>query len=189
MSDLLTITGAAAALRAREVSASELIERSIAASDAVDEKLGSFLSRFQSGARAAAKEVDARLAAGEDVGPLAGIPLGIKDIITTVEGPTTAQSLVHDPSVTTGDAVVVQRLRAAGGVIMGKMTTMEFAVGLPDPDKPFPIPCNPWIPRTGPEDRVPARPARLLRARCSARSALIPAEAFASRPHSAGSRV
>ena len=146
MSDLLTITGAAAALRAGDVSATELIERSIAASDAVDDKLGAFLSRFQSQARTAAKEIDARLAAGEGVGPLAGIPLGIKDIITTIEGPTTAQSLVHDPSSTTGDAVVVQRLRAADGVIMGKMTTMEFAVGLPDSDKPFPIPCNPWNP-------------------------------------------
>ena len=146
MSELLTITAAAAALRAGEVSATELIERSITATDVMDEKLGSFLSRFQSEARAAAKDVDVRLAAGEDVGPLAGIPLGIKDIITTAEGPTTAQSLVHDPSATTGDAVVVQRLRAAGGMIMGKLTTMEFAVGLPDAAKPFPIPRNPWNP-------------------------------------------
>jgi aspartyl-tRNA(Asn)/glutamyl-tRNA(Gln) amidotransferase subunit A len=144
MSDLTTISGAAAALRAGEVSATELVERSIAASDAMDEKLGLFLARFQSEAQTAAKEIDSRLAAGEEVGPLAGIPLGIKDIITTTEGPTTAQSLVHDPWAITGDAVVVQRLRAAGGVIMGKLTTMEFAVGLPDADKPFPIPRNPW---------------------------------------------
>lgn len=144
MSDPMTIADAAAALRAREVSATELVERSIVASDAVDSKLGSFLIRFQGEALAAAKEVDAKLAAGEEVGPLAGIPLGIKDIISTVEGPTTAQSLVHDPKAMTGDAVVVQRLRAAGGVIMGKLTTMEFAVGLPDLDKPFPIPRNPW---------------------------------------------
>ena len=146
MSELRTITAAAAALRAGEVSATELVGRSIAASDAVDEKLGAFLSRFQNESLAAAKVIDAQLAAGEDIGPLAGIPLGIKDIITTVEGPTTAQSLVHDPSATTGDVVVVQRLRAAGAVIMGKLTTMEFAVGLPDPDKPFPIPSNPWNP-------------------------------------------
>ncbi|MCP4225280.1 MAG: amidase, partial [Actinomycetia bacterium] len=67
------------------------------------------------------------------------------DIIATDEGPTTAQSLVLDPSWgDQGDAVVVSRLRAAGAIIMGKTTTMEFAIGRPDFSKPFPIPRCPW---------------------------------------------
>ena len=61
------------------------------------------------------------------------------------EGPTTAQSLVLDPAWGAGkDAPVVARLKAAGAVITGKTTTMEFACGMPDTTKPFPVPRNPW---------------------------------------------
>ncbi len=61
---------------------------------------------------------------------------------------TTAQSLVLDPawSAAAGTAPVAARLRAAGAVVMGKVTTMEFATGLPDPGKPFPVPRNAWDP-------------------------------------------
>jgi aspartyl-tRNA(Asn)/glutamyl-tRNA(Gln) amidotransferase subunit A len=77
--------------------------------------------------------------------------VAVKDIITTEEGPTTAQSVVHDRSWGGGrDAPVVARLREAGAVVMGKTSTMEFAIGLPDPSKPFPIPRNPWDPATWP---------------------------------------
>ncbi|MEZ5265287.1 MAG: amidase family protein [Acidimicrobiales bacterium] len=80
-----------------------------------------------------------------DRGPLHGIPVGIKDIIATDEGPTTCQSLVLPPDWgEQGDGPVLRRLREAGAVIMGKLTTMEFAVGRPDRSKPFPLPCNPW---------------------------------------------
>jgi aspartyl-tRNA(Asn)/glutamyl-tRNA(Gln) amidotransferase subunit A len=145
MTEYLTITGAAAALRAGEVTSVELVERAIAVSDAVDEQVGSFLKRFDDLALAQAAKADAALSAGEEVGPLHGIPLGIKDIIQTSEAPATAQSLILDPAWSTGeDAVVVSRLRDAGGIVMGKLTTMEFAIGMPDPSKPFPIPKNPW---------------------------------------------
>lgn len=144
MTEYLTITDAAAALRSGEVTSVELVDRAGTVSDALDEKLGMFLKRFQDTALAAATEVDKRLAAGEAVGPLAGIPLGIKDIIMTTEAPATAQSLVLDPAWSEGDAVVVQRLRAAGGIVTGKLTTCEFAIGMPDEAKPFPIPRNPW---------------------------------------------
>ncbi|MDX6241439.1 MAG: amidase [Kribbellaceae bacterium] len=142
-----TISAALASLRAGEVTATGLLDEAIAVADQHDEQLGIYLARFDGPARVAAAAADEIYAAGDEAGPLLGIPLGIKDIITTVEGPTTAQSLVHDP--TWGDqqdAPVVSRLRAAGGVITGKTTTMEFATGLPDPSKPFPIPRNPWNP-------------------------------------------
>jgi aspartyl-tRNA(Asn)/glutamyl-tRNA(Gln) amidotransferase subunit A len=71
--------------------------------------------------------------------------LGVKDILAMAEGPTTAQSLILDRSWGAGkDAPTVARVKAAGAVITGKTTTMEFACGIPDATKPFPIPRNPW---------------------------------------------
>jgi aspartyl-tRNA(Asn)/glutamyl-tRNA(Gln) amidotransferase subunit A len=141
-----TISEAQQALRDGTVTATDLLQRSIDAADAHDEALGIYIERYDDTAMAAAAAIDTALAAGDDPGPLAGIPLGIKDIISTVEGVTTAQSLVLDREwgTTIGDAVVVHRLRAAGAVITGKLTTMEFATGVPDASKPFPIPRNPW---------------------------------------------
>src|SRR6201996_337066 len=146
MTEYLTITDAAAALRSGQVSSVELVSEAIAVADAADETLGVFLNRFVDQSLAAAKEADAKQAAGEELGPLHGIPLGIKDIITTSEGVSTAQSLILDPAWSHGDAEVVTRLRDAGGIIAGKLTTMEFAIGMPDFSKPFPIPRNPWNP-------------------------------------------
>ncbi|MGV9747259.1 amidase [Rhodococcus zopfii] len=146
MTTYRTIAGSAAQLRSGEITAVELVEESIANADRTDMEIGVYLRRFDDEARAAAEKTDAALKAGNDPGPLAGIPLGVKDIIATEGAPTTAQSLVLDAewSAALGDAPVVARLRAAGGVITGKTTTMEFATGVPDPEKPFPIPVNPW---------------------------------------------
>ncbi|MER5268923.1 amidase [Actinosynnema sp. NPDC002837] len=141
----LTLTDAAAALRSGEVTSLELTEAAIAAAERADDALGVFLSRFDDEARRAARRADDELAAGTDRGPLHGIPMGIKDIMPTVEGPTTSQSLVFDRDWGDGhEGPVIARLRAAGAVISGKTTTMEFALGLPDQDKPFPLPRNPW---------------------------------------------
>ncbi|MFX0579346.1 amidase [Nocardia nepalensis] len=141
-----TIVEAAAGLRRGQVSAARLVENALAAADAHDETFGVFLARFQEQARARAAEVDRKIAAGERLAPLDGIPLGVKDIFAHSAGPTTAQSLVLDPAwgKSVGDAAVVRRLEQAGGIVVGKTTTMEFAIGVPDPEKPFPIPRNPW---------------------------------------------
>ena len=145
MSDIPdTLAEAAAALRAGTVSSVELTLASIARADRFDEQLGTYLCRADDAALQAAKQADAELEAGHDRGPLHGIPVGVKDIVATVDLPTTAQSLVLDPRWgERDDAVVVARLRAAGAVITGKTTTMEFAIGLPDPTKPFPDPSQP----------------------------------------------
>jgi aspartyl-tRNA(Asn)/glutamyl-tRNA(Gln) amidotransferase subunit A len=141
----LSIAEAAAALRTGRLSSAELTDAVLRQADRHDAATGVFLSRFDETARAAAAAADAELATGVDRGPLHGIPLGVKDIVATREGPTTAQSLVMDPAWFAGrDAVSVERLRTAGAVIVGKTTLMEHAVGWPDPDKPFPIPRNPW---------------------------------------------
>ncbi|HET6509985.1 MAG TPA: amidase [Baekduia sp.] len=141
----LTLLDAARALREGSVTSVQLTRAALARADALDERLGVYLERFDAEALASARRADAERADGVDRGPLHGIPVGVKDILAAAEGATTAQSLVHDPAWGSGkDATVVARLRAAGAVIAGKTTTMEFAIGAPDPAKPFPVPHNPW---------------------------------------------
>ncbi len=146
MSRYSTISDAAAALRAGETTSFALASDAIEVADTYDEAVGTFIVRYTEQALMAAEAADTAFASGIDKGFLQGIPLGIKDIITTKEGPSTAQSLVLDPQwgLDLGDAVVVSRLREAGALIMGKLTTSEFAIGVPDFDRPFPIPRNPW---------------------------------------------
>ncbi|KQX19717.1 MULTISPECIES: amidase [unclassified Sphingomonas] len=147
MGGAITITGAARALRDGSTTSVALTRRALAQADALDARLGVYLTRFDEYALGRAEAADRDLAAGIDRGPMHGIPIGIKDIVAMAEGPTTAQSLVLDPEWGAGrDAIVVERLKAAGAVITGKLTTMEFACGIPDHDKPFPIPRNPWNP-------------------------------------------
>ena len=152
MTDIpLTITEAAEGLRAKRYSAVELTQAMLARADALDASLGVYITRMDETALAAAAQADADFAAGIDRGPLQGIPLGIKDIIATKDAPTTAQSLILDRKWGEGiDAPVVARLREAGAVITGKTSTMEFAIGMPDASKPFPVPRNPWDPSTWP---------------------------------------
>ncbi|MEV4420927.1 amidase [Patulibacter sp. NPDC049589] len=150
MTDLpLTLTDAAAQLRDGTITSVELLRGMSARADEHDQALGVYLARFDDEALASAERADAELSAGLDRGPLHGVPIGVKDILAMSEGPTTAQSLVLDPAWGAGkDAPVVSRLRAAGAVLTGKLSTMEFACGAPDPEKPFPLPRNPWDPAT-----------------------------------------
>ncbi|MGE0732556.1 MAG: amidase [Acidimicrobiia bacterium] len=146
-----TITEAAALLRSGALTSAALTEACFAVADRLDGELGTYISRYDETALAAAALADEELAAGIDKGSLHGIPIGIKDIIACREGRTTGQSLVFDPAWWAGeDAPVVERLRAAGAVITGKLTTMEYACGLPDPSKGYPTPRNPWDTTTWP---------------------------------------
>jgi len=148
---LATLTDAAAALRAGTVTSVELTAVATRRADNYDQELGAYLLRFDDYAMERAEQADRELAAGIDRGPLHGIPFGVKDIIAMAEGPTTAQSLILDPAWGAGrDATVVSRVKAAGAVITGKTSTMEFAIGMPDPTKPFPAPRNPWDADTWP---------------------------------------
>ena len=148
MTDIpLTIQDAATALRSGSITSVQLTEASIERANRLDKELGVYIARTDETALEAAANADANFAAGIDRGPLQGIPLAIKDIISTEDAPTTAQSLVLDPNWgDQGDAPVTARMRAAGAVLTGKTSTMEFANGLPDTEKPFPIPRNPWNP-------------------------------------------
>jgi aspartyl-tRNA(Asn)/glutamyl-tRNA(Gln) amidotransferase subunit A len=141
----LTIKDAAAALRDGTVTSVELTSTYLKRIAETQETLGAFVTTCDDTALEAAAAADRMFEAGVDSGPLAGIPLAVKDIIATKDAPTTANSRVLDPDWGKGvDAPVVARLRAAGSVILGKSTTSEFACGMPDADKGFPIPRNPW---------------------------------------------
>ncbi|MFG1797545.1 amidase [Nocardia sp. NPDC049149] len=144
---MYSIADAARALRAGETTSAALIESAIALADRHDADLGVYLTRFDEAARRQARQADDERARGLDRGILHGIPIAVKDNIAAADGPTTAQSLVHDRAWGMGlDAPVVARMKAAGAIITGKTTTMEFGCGVPDSGKPFPLPRNPWEP-------------------------------------------
>ncbi|MEW1861928.1 amidase [Streptomyces sp. NPDC088194] len=147
----VTLTDAARALREGTVTSTALTRAALAAADRLDAATGTYLHRLDAYALATAERADRELADGLDRGPLHGIPFGVKDILAMAEGPTTAQSLILDRRWGADkDAPVVARLKAAGAVITGKTSTMEFACGMPDTDKPFPVPRNPWDTATWP---------------------------------------
>jgi aspartyl-tRNA(Asn)/glutamyl-tRNA(Gln) amidotransferase subunit A len=140
-----TVAEAAALLRSGELTSVELTTAVLARADILDPLIGTYVTRLDTSALASAEQADADFSNGVDRGPFQGIPIGIKDILATAAGPTTANSLVLDREWGAGkDAPVVARLKAAGAVITGKTTTSEFACGSPDPSKPFAVPRNPW---------------------------------------------
>jgi aspartyl-tRNA(Asn)/glutamyl-tRNA(Gln) amidotransferase subunit A len=141
----LTIVAAARGLRDRMFSAVELLAEVTRRADRLDGTLNVYATRFDEAAQRAAADADRDLAAGVDRGPLHGIPIGVKDIIFTREGPTLGGTDVVNPAWRVlVDASAVSRLRDAGAVITGKTTTAELAVGTPETDRLDRESRNPW---------------------------------------------
>jgi aspartyl-tRNA(Asn)/glutamyl-tRNA(Gln) amidotransferase subunit A len=141
----LTIAEAAEWLRSGRITSVALTAAQLARIHATQDTLAAFITVLDEPALAAARAADADFADGVDRGPLQGVPLGVKDIIATRDAPTTANSRVLDPAWgNRPDATVVQRLRAAGAIVIGKLGLHEFALGWPDPETGFRIPKNPW---------------------------------------------
>lgn len=109
-----------------------------------DDGLGAVVGRCDEAALAAAQRADRERALGIDRGALHGIPIGLKDVLATVDAPTTGQSLAMLPGYQDYDSAAAGRLRTAGAVIVAKASCSEFACGTPDPEKPFAPPRNPW---------------------------------------------
>ncbi|GAB2454988.1 amidase [Jatrophihabitans fulvus] len=135
-----------AALAAGRVTSVELVRRALQRADAVAD-LQLFARRFDDTALAAAAALDARRRAGHEVGPLGGVPLAVKDLIATADGPTAAGSRACTWTHR-GDAGAVARLRAAGAIVLGKTATSEYGMGPADPvrDPDLPAPRNPADP-------------------------------------------
>ncbi|MCK9496654.1 MAG: amidase family protein, partial [Dehalococcoidia bacterium] len=141
----LTIKEAAAALRSGTLTSVQITSTMLDRIRTLNPTLGAFITVTEETAMAEAAAADAAFAAGTDLGPMQGIPYAAKDIIATKDAPTTANGVILDPAWGEGyDAVVIERLRAAGAVLMGKLVLNEFAIGMPDATKPFPMPQNPW---------------------------------------------
>jgi aspartyl-tRNA(Asn)/glutamyl-tRNA(Gln) amidotransferase subunit A len=146
----LTAAEASRAFAARRLSPVELTEALLARIARLDPKVNAFIRLDAEAARAAARAAEAEIAAGRIRGPLHGVPVGIKDIIDVAGLPTTGHSKILVDNIASADAVVVSRLRQAGAIVLGKLSTHEFAIGGPSFDLPFPPARNPWNPEHHP---------------------------------------
>jgi len=139
-----TLAELAAAVRSGASSAVALAREALRRIEALDGQLHAFCTLDAAGALEAAEAIDRRIARGETVGPLAGVPLAVKDLICTAGLRTTFGSRLYERHVPQEDDVVVERLRAAGAVVIGKTNTSEFGYGAFGHNPLFPTTRNPW---------------------------------------------
>ena len=141
----LSLTEAAALIRTGDLSAVDYTQGLLDHIAAHDGQFNSFLRVLSDSALREAEAADNAVKAGETLGPLHGVPFGLKDIVDVAGLPTTAHSqvLAQQPPKAE-DATVTKQLRAAGGVLIGKTATHEFAIGGPSFDLPWPPARNPW---------------------------------------------
>ena len=146
MDELITITAAdlSAAMAAGEVSAAEVTTAHLDRIAAVDDRVKAFLHVAGDDALAQAREVDARRKAGEPLGPLAGVPVAVKDLFTTVGMPTTCGSKILQGWRPPYESTITRRLRDAGAVLIGKTNMDEFAMGSSTENSGFGPSHNPW---------------------------------------------
>ncbi|MEQ9121581.1 MAG: amidase family protein, partial [Alphaproteobacteria bacterium] len=134
----LTIAEAADLIESRKLSPVELTEALIARREAIDPQLDSFILPTPELALEQARAAEAEIASGTYRGPMHGVPFGLKDIYCTAGIATTGHSRVSADFVPAEDATTVARLYEAGGVLLGKLATHEFAHGGPSFDLPWP---------------------------------------------------
>ena len=131
------------ALRA-DAGAEAMVAASLARIAAVEPALNAFISVRGDLALAEAREIDARRARGDDLGPLAGLPVAVKDNIDVTGTPATAGSLIRADYIPEADAEVVRRLRGAGAVVVGKTALHELAYGVTSINHHYGPVRNPW---------------------------------------------
>ena len=127
-----------------EVAAVEVATAHLERIDAVDSQLHAFLHVDADGALDAARAVDKKRANGEQLGPLAGVPLAMKDVVVTKDVPTTAGSKILEGWRPPYDATVSARIKAAGIVMLGKTNMDEFAMGSSTENSAYGPTRNPW---------------------------------------------
>jgi amidase len=130
-------------IRSRELSATELLEATLARIDAVNPPVNAIVTLAAEQARATAADLDARAAHGEFAGPLHGLPIAIKDLAETAGIRTTFGSPVYASYVPDFDAPHVALLKQAGAVVMGKTNTPEFGAGAQTFNPVFGLTRNP----------------------------------------------
>jgi aspartyl-tRNA(Asn)/glutamyl-tRNA(Gln) amidotransferase subunit A len=145
-----TIAAVARALRERTSTAHAITERCLERIAERDTSINAFITVLAEQARQQAHEADREMAAGTWRGPLHGVPVSLKDIIDVRGIPTTAASRVRADHVASRDATVVQRLRDAGAIIIGKTNLHEFAFGTTNEDSAFGAVRHPLDPSRSP---------------------------------------
>src|SRR5579864_3434431 len=146
----MTILEAAHALRERTVSSVELTEAALKSARELNPKFNAFISLMEDSARAQAKAADADLSKGTDRGPLHGVPIAVKDVFETRGVRTTCGSAIFKDNVPTRDDAVVEKLAAAGAVLIGKTGLHELAYGITSNNPHFGTIRNPRDP-----ERIP----------------------------------
>ena len=142
----LDATSAIALLEAGELSAVELLESCLARADAADGAVNALVVRDDDAARVTARQIDSARARGESLGPLAGLPVAIKDIQATAGLTTTYGAVPFASNVPDADDGIVARVREAGAVIVGKTNTPELSIGANTVNRLFGATGNPFDP-------------------------------------------
>lgn len=140
----LTLAEAAARVRSRSVTPTQLVQACLSRIATYNPKINAFITVLRAQALAQAGELEREAAQGKWRGPLHGVPIGLKDNIDTAGIRTTAASAVYDDRVPNEDATVVDRLRAAGAIFIGKLNLHEFAFGGTSATSYFGPVRNPW---------------------------------------------
>jgi aspartyl-tRNA(Asn)/glutamyl-tRNA(Gln) amidotransferase subunit A len=140
----LTIDSTRAAIAEKRLTATSLVENFFQKIKSVDREVHSYLTLCEDRALAQAERIDRMASAGEPLPPLAGVPVGIKDVMVTKDVRTTAGSKVLENFIPPYDCTAVARLEAAGAIMLGKMNCDEFAMGSSNENSAFSPVCNPW---------------------------------------------
>ncbi|GAB5471623.1 MAG: amidase family protein [Rhodospirillales bacterium] len=140
----LTATALLRGYRDGSLSVRSVVAASLARIEQVNPRLNCFCDLYPEESLAAAEAADARLAAGEPLAPLFGVPIAIKDLTPIAGKRTTSGSVVFADHIAERDAVIVERLKAAGAILIGKTTTPEFAYSGFTQSPLFGITRNPW---------------------------------------------
>src|SRR6185437_7459020 len=137
-------------VREKQLSPVEIVEAHLARMAALEPQLHAFCTPTPELARRRAKEIEREIVAGKPAGPLAGVPVGIKDLVCTKGIPTVSGSVAYKDFVGDEDDVVVERLIAAGAIIMGKTNVPEFGYSGVGHNPVFETTRNPWNPEMTP---------------------------------------
>ena len=140
----LGLAEAAELIRTKKLSPVEYVTALVARIERYDAKYNAFIALTPERALKAARAAEAEITVGRWRGPFHGVPYALKDIIDVEGLATTAHSKILKGNIARRHAVVTERLEAAGGVLLGKLSTHEFAIGGPSFDLPWPPARNPW---------------------------------------------